>query len=442
MFFAKGEINMNSIYKVIWSKAKNCYVVASEIAKSHTKSASGQSVRRSALASLLALSLLCGGLGVAEASVRVNVVGGGTTEVYRTSETYTKTETDGKLALKADAIDVDTNTANINNLDGKLANLTTTVNGKADKTYVDTELTKKADVTALGEYAKTADVNTELAKKADATALGEYAKTADVNTELAKKADKATTLAGYGITDAYNKGEVYNRGEVAAKLNTKANQKDLTQATDRITANEAAITGLTTKTTEISYVAGDGTKISGVTIKDGNIVGNGNSAITGLTNVETGNINGKSLVGTTVATAKDVEDAVKAETDARTVADTALEGKINDEKTAREAKDNAILGRIGKVAEDGNYIKKSDTNSVSKNLKALDAQAKINADAIAAETVARAAKDTELEGKITKNSQDITNLQGDVTTAQGDITNLTAKDTELEGKIQTNANNI
>ena len=464
MFFAKGEINMNSIYKVIWSKAKNCYVVASEIAKSHTKSASGQSVRRSALASLLALSLLCGGLGVAEASVRVNVVGGGTTEVYRTSETYTKTETDGKLALKADAIDVDTNTANINNLDGKLANLTTTVNGKADKTYVDTELTKKADVTALGEYAKTADVNTELAKKADvtalgeyaktadvntelakkadATALGEYAKTADVNTELAKKADKATTLAGYGITDAYNKGEVYNRGEVAAKLNTKANQKDLTQATDRITANEAAITGLTTKTTEISYVAGDGTKISGVTIKDGNIVGNGNSAITGLTNVETGNINGKSLVGTTVATAKDVEDAVKAETDARTVADTALEGKINDEKTAREAKDNAILGRIGKVAEDGNYIKKSDTNSVSKNLKALDAQAKINANAIAAETVARAAKDTELEGKITKNSQDITNLQGDVTTAQGDITNLKAKDTELEGKIQTNANNI
>ena len=41
MFFTKGEIIMNNIYKVIWSKAKNCYVVASEIAKSHTKSASG-----------------------------------------------------------------------------------------------------------------------------------------------------------------------------------------------------------------------------------------------------------------------------------------------------------------------------------------------------------------------------------------------------------------
>lgn len=32
---------MNNIYKVIWSKAKNCYVVASEIARSHTKPATG-----------------------------------------------------------------------------------------------------------------------------------------------------------------------------------------------------------------------------------------------------------------------------------------------------------------------------------------------------------------------------------------------------------------
>lgn len=29
---------MNKIYKIIWSRTKNCYVVASELAKSHTKS--------------------------------------------------------------------------------------------------------------------------------------------------------------------------------------------------------------------------------------------------------------------------------------------------------------------------------------------------------------------------------------------------------------------
>ena len=382
----------------------------------------GGVTRRSLLASLMALSLLCGGLGVAEAAVvHVNEVAGGTSAVYTTDETYTKTETDGKLALKADATDVATNTANINNLDGKLSNLTTTVNGKADaaNVYTRTEADGK-----LALKANAADVNTELTKKADKATtlagygitdaytkadvdnavagavttagtnvdakLADYAKTADVDTKLAGKADKATTLAGYGITDAYTKGEV------AAKLNTKANQTDLTQAMDRITANEAAITGLTTKTTEISYAAGDGTKISGVTIKDGNIVGNGNSAITGLTNVATGSINGKSLAGTTVATEKDVSDAVKVETDARTAADTVLEGKINDEKAAREAEDTNLSNRIGTVTEDGTYIKKSATNNVSENLKVLDTQAKTNAEAIAKETADRRAAIGEL----------------------------------------------
>ena len=36
---------MNKIYKVVWSKAKHAYVVTSEVAKSHTKSASGKAVK-------------------------------------------------------------------------------------------------------------------------------------------------------------------------------------------------------------------------------------------------------------------------------------------------------------------------------------------------------------------------------------------------------------
>ena len=36
---------MNKIYKLIWSKVKNCYVVASELAKSHTKSNGARSAR-------------------------------------------------------------------------------------------------------------------------------------------------------------------------------------------------------------------------------------------------------------------------------------------------------------------------------------------------------------------------------------------------------------
>ena len=43
---------MNRIYKIVWSKAKNAYVVTSELAKNHTKSASGKAMK-AALAALL-----------------------------------------------------------------------------------------------------------------------------------------------------------------------------------------------------------------------------------------------------------------------------------------------------------------------------------------------------------------------------------------------------
>ena len=51
---------MNRIYKVIWSKAKNCYVVASELAKSHTKSPRSSVISRTLVAGVLASVLsLC-----------------------------------------------------------------------------------------------------------------------------------------------------------------------------------------------------------------------------------------------------------------------------------------------------------------------------------------------------------------------------------------------
>lgn len=42
-----------------------------------------------------------------------------------------------------------------------------------------------------------------------------YEKTEDVNKKLEDKANKATTLEGYGITDAYTKGETYTRTEIS-----------------------------------------------------------------------------------------------------------------------------------------------------------------------------------------------------------------------------------
>ena len=44
---------MNRIYKVVWSKAKNCYVVASELAKSHTKAPKSSVLNRMLVAGVL-----------------------------------------------------------------------------------------------------------------------------------------------------------------------------------------------------------------------------------------------------------------------------------------------------------------------------------------------------------------------------------------------------
>ena len=247
---------MNNIYKVIWSKAKNCYVVASEIARSHTKSASGSEkiggvTRRSLLASLMALSLLCGGLGVASAAdgtVHVEDIAATATskEVYTADKVDTligkKIDKDLADATYAKSSDVATNTANINNLDGKLANLTTTVSGKAD--------TDLSNLTAAGE---TKIKNTMLAD------MDLKANKADVNTALDGKADKATvTDLATKVGDA-SSGLVKDVADLKTQgndLNTvignKADQSDLDAAKAKITTNETNITALQTKTTGLS----------------------------------------------------------------------------------------------------------------------------------------------------------------------------------------------
>lgn len=303
----------------------------------------GGVTRRSLLASLMALSLLCGGLGVASAadgtvSVEESAATTGTAVVYTQegTESYveqalnnydTKTQVDDKIDAKIEALtttgDVATNKDNIGKLQAKTAKL-------SDDGTALTNMTTVSGTTVSGATVEAGAL----------TVKGEISNDAGVTTTLAD-------IKGSMTQTAANKDAI-----------------DTLQTTTN--GQQTEIGKLKDKTTEISYAAGDGTTISGVRITDGNIVGNGNSAITGLTNVKTGSIktdsiNDKSLVGTTVATEKEVADAVKAETDARTEADNKLEGKINEEKTAREGKDNELEGKITKNTQD---IAKLDENGV------------------------------------------------------------------------------
>lgn len=393
---------MNNIYKVIWSKAKNCYVVASEIARSHTKSATGSGkiggvTRRSLLASLMALSLLCGGLGVAEAAVvHVNEGTGVTYAVYTTDQTYSSEMVDEKLNSKANATDVVKNTKDIaTNKD----NITRLENNKADKTYVDTE--------------------------------------------VGKKADRATTLTGYGITDAYTKDDVNNA------LNNKADK----------TYVDNAVANVDTKLASYATTA----------YVDGKITAEANARETAITTAIGQERNDRdtaiatAINGEAIERNQKIHDAITQEVTNRdaaiTTAKTELEGKITAEEKARKeaddalkARDNELEGKITTLegsgvkydtaVKDTITLKGADRTKIT-NLKDADLsdsstdavtgkQLYKTNESLAAEKAERESKDNELDGKITT-------LDGKVTTG---INELKAKDTELANKIQTNVANI
>ena len=475
---------MNNIYKVIWSKAKNCYVVASEIARSHTKSASGSEkiggvTRRSLLASLMALSLLCGGLGVASAVdvVHVDESAPGTAEVYtktgvdnllkeygkkenvetnkndiitlRTTTTdqgQKITENATNIANNKTAIEkkIDTETANATYATkDALNNLTTTVNGKADVTALE----DKANKTDLEDATKRITANegniTDLQKKtaklsADGTALTDM--TTVRGTTVSGTNVEAGTLK---VTGQISDGTVNTTlAEIDASMKqTETNKENIANLKTTTGEQDTAIKDLQKKTTNISYADGAGTSIDGITVKDGNIVGNGNSAITGLTNVETSQINGKSLTGTTVATekeVKDVADAVKTETDERKAADTALEEKI-----AKNTKDIATLdGNVttaqGDIQTNSNAI--ADTNKRTAGIKRDDVrnettiEGNVTVDNLGNVTAGGKLKGAGVEaGAVNAGSlivENASNLKGDVTM---DKTLKVTGDTSLKG---------
>ena len=442
---------MNKIFKVIYSKVRNCYVVTSEFAKANTKSSTGSERNRTGRKALLTLAIaagiFCGGLGVATAAdgtVHVADIEATTTS----KEVYTAGKVDTLLADYGKKSDVEnnknsittmnttittqgqsiaTNVANIANntkaiekkIDTEMANerfaakvdltaLQNQVTGKVDKNTFEEALNQKAD-TDLGnltEEGKTAIKNTiseDMDLKADKT----Y-----VDTEVGKKADKATTLAGYGIGDAYTKDATDTA--ITTKVNEEKNDRELkdTELSGRIDTLSTTVNSKVSKT-DLNTTLGnyytqaetnaaiktavDDEKNARETAIKGEVTDR-NKAISDAIALEVTNRDAA------ITKAKmELQEKVTAEETARKAEDAKLEGKItenttaiNNEKVAREAEDTALSERIGTVDANGNYIQKSATNNVSENLKVLDKQAKTNADAIAQETADRKAAIGEL----------------------------------------------
>ncbi len=418
---------MNNIYKVIWSKAKNCYVVASEIARSHTKSASGSEkigggTRRKLLASLMALSLLCGGLGVAEATVHVNEVTGGTSTVFTTDETYSKETVDAKLDSKANAKDVATNTANIANLEkNKLSK------ADASETYATKDALNGLTTVVKGK-ADAADVDNKLANKADAAALN-------------GKADKTTTLDGYGIKDAYTKTDAERKFATSDALNTAKTDLEgkIAGNTTKIDANKTDIDGLKTKagTTDATLNDLSGrmrTAENSITnLKDedvrlkGKIDLNANE-ITGLKDKDT-ELSGD-IKANKAAIDKNKDDITQNRNDI-----TSINGKLTTVEGNITANKNAIDDLKTKVGTVNNGTYLDSSKPVGENLNKLN-------DGLVQEVAERTAADDALSGRITANAKEIARVNHEVEETNKHFnTELRKTNAALqeEGKVRANA---
>lgn len=153
----KGSENMNRIFKVIWSKTKNCYVVASELAKGRTKAAStGDKAKRLALAAITALMLLpVGGFSYAADSITI-----GTVELKDTSgneKVLTVTQGDAST-IGTTLSQVSTNQNDIATLQTQVSTNKNDIAEKANATdvYTKTETDQKVDAANKYTYRKVA----------------------------------------------------------------------------------------------------------------------------------------------------------------------------------------------------------------------------------------------------------------------------------------------
>lgn len=349
--------------------------------------------RRSLLASLMALSLLCGGLGVASAAnstVHVDESASGAAEVY------TKTGVDTLLNDYGKKTDVEDNKNNIATLrtttmtQGQkitenatnIARNTTDIGKKIDTETANERFAAKVDLTALqNQVTGKVDENTfedALEDKADKT----Y-----VDTEVGKKANKATTLTGYGITDAYTKDATDTA--ITTKVNEEKDARELkdTELSGRIDTLSTTVNSKVSKT-DLNTTLGNYYTQAETNAAIKTAVDDEKNARENAINGEVTSRN-KAIADAIAREETNRDAAITKEETKRKEEDAKLEGKItenttaiNNEKAVREAEDTDLSKRIGTVTEDGKYIKKSGTNNVSENLKVLDTQAKINADNI------------------------------------------------------------
>lgn len=223
---------------------------------------------------------------------------------------------------------------------------------EASTTYVNTTdgTAPRATADAAGNvitdtYAVKTDVD-ELEREVAAKANTQY-----VNEELAKKADKSTTLAGYGITDAYTKGEVDSKvanivaGDMEEALTGKEDKSNkvqtLTNSDSEYPSTAAVTTALAgyATTAQLTGVSDDVAALDSVVNDEEN----------GLTSLA-----GK--IATAVAGAEAAQQAAEA---AQSAAD-GLTSRVATNETNITALQTATAGMLTKTEASTTYVNATD----------------------------------------------------------------------------------
>lgn len=378
----KGSENMNKIFKVIWSKTRNCYVVASELAKGRTKAAStGDKAKRLALAITALMLLPVEGYSYAADAADTTKVEPASGTSTATVEVYTKAGADDTFVKK-----------------GSDNGDSLTIGASKSETYSTHQYVTGAQTTYDGLNGKVVTQATggESSISLKVGNSGDLTYNFQNYSEVTTTKDKGTTFTYY-----------YEDGAQTIDNNTTI--KGNTVTTSSVTASNGVV---------------DETTTEGVSVKKTNTVGqNLNALDQAMKDEKTSTAlhissSGDLIVGTKEnQTVKDMEIRGKLTSGSLSTGNITATGDVT--VTGKMAAD----GVTDETTKDGTYIKQN--NTVGNNLVSLNTQVKANADAIneeaqkrkysvtnlekadAAEAATREAKDNELNERITNEANAI-----------------------------------
>ena len=364
---------MNRVYKLVWSKTKNMYVVVCEYAKTHTKSPTAGGVNRAVVAGVLAFLLSCGAVIPAYAAVIAdyplgfNARGGGTWSATSLPDSTLVTDwqaSGGDIAFRLQGGQL------YAVVDGKFYQNEGRyrVLDESDRAFAGGTATG-SNAIAIGDTV-TAAGGQSVAIGKNSSSSGAYSIALGSNAQATGQND---VVIGFGANDVET-----NFG--GSRINGLQFGGNYVLDTDRGDSNVVAVGAGSLTTTTRGVALGNDTVVlakDAVALGARSVAHNENEVSFGYDASDydwNGNPYGTDLNRRLTHVADGTDDH-----------DVSTVGQLNTEATARSDADTGLSNRIGSLTEDGNYIRSSATNDVSANLLALDTQLKTTADDLATE---------------------------------------------------------